>query len=185
MKKILTIFKRDFENKGMITKELAVQFPIGFATEKLDGTNVRLTVRNHQLIRVEKRRNPDKIQKHRGITDPWYVDASEFEAQDKHIYAAARNTDLSQIPDGEWSGEAVGTKIQGNPINLPEPTVFLFSHEPTLSKYAFEDAPEDYDGLRDWLPKQKSKFGTGSIEGLVWWVDGKPITKIKLKDFRK
>jgi len=33
-----------------------------------------LTVRSGQLVRVEKRRNPSKAQKAKGIIDGWYVD---------------------------------------------------------------------------------------------------------------
>jgi hypothetical protein len=69
MKKIKTIFDRDWEgDKTVIDKALVdLDKLLGcWATEKLDGMNVRLTVRNHTIVRVEKRRNPDKIQKHKG-----------------------------------------------------------------------------------------------------------------------
>ena len=138
MKKIKTIFDRDWEgNKGVIDKPLMTFSPDVVATEKLDGTNVRLTVRNHTIVRIEKRRNPSKLEKAKGIVDPWYVDASEFEAQDKHIVEASKNTDLSDIGDGEWSGEAVGPKIQGNPLNLDKHEVVLFSFSSARSKLTF------------------------------------------------
>ena len=100
MKKIQTIFDRDWEGKrGVVEKFVVDTNVLGAmtATEKLDGTNVRLTVRNHTLVRVEKRRNPSKLEKAKGVTDPWYVDASEFETQDKYIMDATKNTDLSKI----------------------------------------------------------------------------------------
>ncbi|MCH8821551.1 hypothetical protein IID23_03425, partial [Patescibacteria group bacterium] len=58
MKKIQTIFKRNWEgNRGVINEyEVAVKSIIfAIPTEKLDGTNVRITVRNLQVVRVEKR----------------------------------------------------------------------------------------------------------------------------------
>ena len=82
MKKIKTIFDRDWDG----TKQVIDKYVEGFspdvlidakATEKVDGTNVRLTIRNHTIVRVEKRCNPSKIQKYNGIEDPWYIDASE------------------------------------------------------------------------------------------------------------
>jgi hypothetical protein len=40
------------------------------ATEKIDGTNIRITLRNNTIVRVEKRRNPNKQEKANGITEP-------------------------------------------------------------------------------------------------------------------
>ena len=129
MQKIKTIFERDWDGDRTVIDKLIVDFDFAnaVATEKLDGMNVRLTVRNHVLVRLEKRRNPDKVQKAKGIEDPWYKDADENSTEDKYLYEAARNTDLSDIPDGEWSGEALGPNIQGNSLNLDSHRVVLFS----------------------------------------------------------
>jgi hypothetical protein len=184
MEKITTIFKRDINNGGKISREYAVDaewFTSATATEKLDGTNVRVTVRNHTAVRLEKRRNPSKIEKHKGIIEPWYIDASES-SEDKWIQDALKNTDFSVIPDGEWSGEAVGPNIQGNPLNLPNHRIVFF----TLGQAPiFEGVPNTYDELSAWLPQQKSKYGNNvGIEGIVWHLpDGKKM-KIKTKDFK-
>src|SRR5262245_26445289 len=61
MEKIPTLFERDehFHVVDRPRAECAWVFAgEGVGTEKLDGTNVRLTVRAGQLVRVEKRRNP-------------------------------------------------------------------------------------------------------------------------------
>lgn len=148
-----------------------------------DGTNVRITIRNHTPVRIEKRRNPDKVQKEKGIVDPWYIDANENDSQDKWIYDGLKNTDMSVIPDGEWSAELIGPNIQGNPLNLPTNRIVFFS----LGQCpVFEDVPEDFDELREWLKKQKSHFNKEcGIEGIVWWdiLSRRPVGKIKLKDF--
>lgn len=189
MEKIPTIFKRDFNNNGKITRDYddhveGFVYEEALPTEKMDGTNVRLTVRNHTLVRLEKRRNPDKIQKAKGILEPWYVDADEFDASDKYMWEAARNTDLSALEDGEYSGEALGPSIQGNPLKLDKHTVFLFSVDSILRNYVFTDAPHTYDELKEWLPKQKSKFGNDCfIEGIVWHHPNGRMAKIKAKDF--
>ncbi len=184
MKKIKTIFERNWEGDKTVIDQLSegVDLTGAIATEKLDGMNVRLTVRNHTVVRVEKRRNPDKIQKHKGIEEPWYVDAYEAEPSDRYIFEAVKGTDLSDIPDGEWSGEALGENIQGNPLGLKGNTVCLFScgKAPVL-----ENVPIDYEALREWLPKQQSKFGTGNIEGIVWHLPDGTMFKIKTKDFVK
>ncbi len=182
MEKIPTIFERDWNGNRAVINKVIKQIPSdAIATEKLDGTNIRVTVRNKMVVRVEKRRNPDKIQKAKGIIDPWYVDASEFEQGDKWIMDAVKNTDYSAVPDGEWSGEAVGKNIQGNELGLDKNIVVFFSlgQCPT-----FENVPTDYEGLKAWLPAQKSRYGIGGIEGIVWWKDGEPIGKIKVKDFK-
>jgi hypothetical protein len=183
MRKIPTIFKRDRANNGKIIDEYVIDpsfFGNAIATEKLDGTNVRVTVRNHTVVRVEKRRNPDKIQKHKGIIEPWYIDASDS-SEDKWIMDAVKNTDLSNIPDGEWSGEAVGTNIQGNPLKLENNRVVFF----TLDQAPiFYNVPTTFNELKEWLPKQKSKYGNDcGIEGIVWYCPNGDMMKIKTKDF--
>ena len=78
MEKIPTIFDRNWDGNRKVNEKLVVlefDFENAIATEKLDGTNVRITVRNHTVVRVEKRKNPSKIQKQKGIKDPWYIDA--------------------------------------------------------------------------------------------------------------
>lgn len=187
MKKIKTIFERNWDGDGKITEKYVegltpetLQYAI--ATEKLDGTNVRLTVRNHTLVRLEKRRNPSKLEKAKGIEEPWYMDADEYAPNDKYMWEAARATDLSNIEDGEWSGECLGKDIQGNPLNLPDNRVVLFS---CGLAPVFENVPYTHEGLKKWLPEQKSKYGTDcGIEGIVWHFGDGTMYKIKAKDFQ-
>lgn len=187
MKKIKTLFERDFSNQGKITQKPVVALNNGYvATEKVDGTNVRVTVRNHMVVRLEKRRNPTKLEKAKGITEPWYVDANEYSPEDKYIYEAVRGTDFSNIPDGEWSAEAYGEKIQGNPLKIVGHKLFIFSHLETRANHNLIGEPYDFEGLKEWLPKQKSTFNPEvGIEGIVWWEGQEPMYKIKVKDFRK
>jgi hypothetical protein len=184
MQKIPTIFNRDWQGNRGVVDQLVVD-PVWLgnatATEKLDGTNVRLTVRANTLVRLEKRRNPTKAQKDIGIEEPWYVDANESDPSDKYLWDAARATDLN-VPDGEWSGEAIGPKIQGNPLGLDRHTVVLFGlgRAPVI-----DDAPTTYDELREWLPRQASAFNNVvKIEGIVWHGADGSMAKIKTKDFK-
>lgn len=188
MEKIPTIFDRNWEGNRKINSTLIVEdfdFKNALATEKLDGMNVRITVRNHSLVRLEKRRNPNKLQKEFGIKDPWYVDAVGGSKSDAYLFTAAENTDLSKVPDGEWSAEALGEKIQGNPLNLEGHTLFIFSLPEMLEQVSFKNVPHTFEELKTWLPQQKSIFGNDcGIEGIVWHhlPTGK-MCKIKLKDF--
>ncbi len=188
MEKIPTIFDRNWETNRKVNEKLVVEhfdFDNSIATEKLDGTNVRVTVRNHIVVRVEKRRNPDKNQKAKGIVDPWYVDAIETDNADGYIFDAVNNTDFSTVPDGEWSAEALGEKIQGNPLNLVGHTLFIFSLADQREKVKFDNVPTDFEGLKKWLPEQKTKFGNDTgIEGIVWHnLKTGEMCKIKIKDF--
>jgi len=182
MRKIKTLFVR---KNGQVVNQIADGVTLDFlkgakATEKLDGMNVRLTIRNGTCVRLEKRRNPDKIQKYKGIIEPWYIDTA-ISSEDKWLNDALKNTDLTSLPDGEWSGEAVGTNIQGNPLNLPTNRIVFF----TLGQVPIhENAPTSFEELKEWLPKQKSKYGNDcGIEGIVWHCENGEMYKIKLKDF--
>ena len=94
-----------------------------------------------------------------------------------------KNTDLTIIPDGEWSGEALGTNIQGNPLKLDSNRIVFF----TLNQApVFESVPTSYEELKEWLPKQKSKYGNDcGIEGIVWHTKDGDMFKIKVKDFHQ
>ncbi|MDQ0381741.1 hypothetical protein [Amycolatopsis thermophila] len=183
MEKIPTLFERD-ERFHVIDRpraECAWVFEgAGVGTEKLDGTNVRLTVRSGQLVRVEKRRNPSKAQKRQGIVDGWYADAREESAEDKWILAAAAATDVSTWPDGEHSCEALGPRIQGNPLALSSHVCVPFD----LRAPVIPDVPRGYAELRDFLATLESRFAPGHLaEGIVFHhADGRRA-KIKRTDF--
>jgi hypothetical protein len=180
MEKIPTIFERDgrFHVVDRPRADCAWVFDgEGAATEKLDGTNVRLTVRCGTIVRVEKRRNPNKEQKARGIVDGWYVDAGP---EDKWIIAAADGTDVSAWPDGEHSCEAIGPRVQGNPLGLEKHVCVPFN----LSAPVYADVPRDFAGLRAFLATVDSVYSPGNpAEGLVFHHPDGRRAKIKRKDF--
>jgi hypothetical protein len=183
MEKIPTLFERDdhFRVVNRPRPDCAWVFDgEGAPTEKLDGTNVRLTVRSGHLMRVEKRRNPSKAQKQQGIIDGWYVDTDDHGAEDKWILAAAANTDVSGWPDGEHPCEALGPRVQSNPLGLEENTCVPFN----LQAPALPDAPRSYAGLRDYLAVLESRFAPGHLaEGIVFHHPDGRRAKIKRKDF--
>lgn len=183
MEKILTIFERgsDFKVLNKIREECQWVFDgEGTATEKLDGTNVRMTIRAGQCVRLEKRRNPTKTQKQQGIKDGWYVDGDESSQEDKWIYEAMRQTDVSQWPDGEHSTEALGPKIQGNPLGLEKHVCVPFN----LEIPAYEELERTFDGLKLALASLESRFSASHLaEGIVFHHPDGRRAKIKRKDF--
>ena len=190
MEKIPTIFNRgpDFKVMDEIREGCEWVFAgEGKATEKLDGTNVRLTVRagtvlTGTVVRVEKRRNPSKVQKAQGISTPWYVDADEAAKEDKWIFEAVSNTDTSNFPEGEHSCEALGPRIQGNPLGLENHLCVPFN----LAIPVFEDIPLTFDAMQEFITGLESKFSPNNpVEGIVFHHSDGRRAKIKIKDFAK
>ena len=187
MRKISTIFERNWGGNRSVIPHLIVEFDFetAIATEKLDGTNIRVTVRNGGVVRVEKRKNPTKLEKQKGILNPWYVDADEYATQDKWIFDAVKNTDLSKVPDGEWPAEAIGKNIQGNPLNLEGNQIFIFSLPSWRKKITLNNVPTTFEGIKDYLSTQKSLIGNDCLmEGIVWHHPNGEMVKIKRKDFK-
>ncbi len=183
MEKIPTVFDRDrnFRVTDKVREGCEWVFEgEGTPTEKLDGTNVRLTIRNGAVVRVEKRRNPSKVQKQKGIKDGWYVDADEFGPDDKWIFEAVRGTDVSDWPDGEHSCEALGPMIQGNPLGLEHHLCVPFN----MTIPIYTNVPRSYKGLRDLLQQLESRYSPGHLaEGIVFHHPDGRRAKIKRKDF--
>lgn len=183
MEKIPTIFDRDDEFLVMNRPRSGCEWVFageGVATEKLDGTNVRITVRAGHVVRVEKRRNPTKLQKQKGIIDGWYVDADEHASDDRWIFEAVRGTDVDSWPDGEHSAEALGPNIQGNALGLEKNVCVPFN----LEVPHYETLPRTYEGLREALRGLESRFSPGHVcEGIVFHHPDGRRAKIKRKDF--
>lgn len=204
MEKIKTIFER--EHKYVIPK-FVVRPGAPVATEKIDGTNVRVTIRNDasgwigasyaHAVRLEKRRNPTKEMKRDGIVTPWYVDAHPDDPADRYIYEALAWVPLLDMPEGEWSGEAVGPKIQGNPLALNDHRIYFFDRDripnsvcvpllkdvPVCPEGSVDDAMVFYEACQIYLARTKSRINPDvPIEGIVWG-SGSLGGKLKRKDF--
>ena len=182
MEKIPTIFDRGEGFKVIDQPRKGCEWVFageGRATEKVDGTNCRITLRAGRVVRVEKRRNPSKLQKQQGVVDGWYVEADEQAKEDKWIFEAVRGTDLEGWPDGEHSVEALGPRIQGNPLGLSKHLCVAFN----LEIPAYEDVPRSYAGLKALFEKLESRFSPGHLaEGIVFHHPDGRRAKIKRKD---
>ena len=185
MEKIPTMFERDdrFNVVPVVRPECSwVLEGEGIATEKLDGMNVRLTVRSGRLVRIEKRRNPTKAQKAEGIIDGWYVDTDEYGPEDQWIREAAANTEVGEWPDGEHPCEALGPKMQGNPLGLDEHLCVPFN----VSVPTYDSLPRDFDGLAKALSEIESRYSPGHLaEGVVFHHPDGRRAKIKRRDFAR
>lgn len=183
MEKIPTIFDRDDDFTVMNHPRKGCEWVFageGVATEKLDGTNIRLTVRAGLVVRVEKRRNPTKVQKAKGVLDGWYVDTDERAPEDRWIFEAVRGTETESWPDGEHSAEALGPNIQGNELGLSKHVCVPFN----LEVPSYESVARTYEGLRELLRGLDSRVSPGHLaEGIVFHHPDGRRAKIKRKDF--
>lgn len=177
MEKIPTLFIRNPDNMKLVTHEVNpdaawVLTTSAMPTVKKDGTNILVVVERGACIDVQKRRNPTREEKALG-QEPGYVATNRNDPQDKHIFAAVDATDFSAWPDGSWSCEALGPKIQGG-VESNVPCLYPFSWRP---EWIETGIALTYDTIKAYLEKHE-------IEGIVWHEqNGLRACKVKRRDF--
>lgn len=185
MKKIPTLFKRDFSQPGNpIIPEYndGTEWVIageGVATRKYDG--MCCMVRDHKLYKRYEVKN--------GRTAPTDFEQVAYDnetgkaygwvqvgwgSEDKYFREAIEkhggDPDKVSLLDGTY--ELLGPKVQGNPENWSKHLLKKHSLATEI-----EDVPVEFDKLRDWLTDK-------NIEGIVWHHSDGRMVKIKKKDFR-
>lgn len=179
MKKIPTLFTRLFENGKIvgITPEITPgceeAFRYGTATVKWDGACCAM-IDGVFYKRYDAKHgklppdgaipccDPDPITGHW----PHWVRVDENNPADRWFVQAARNYHYA-IDNGTF--EAVGPHFQGNPYGLEADT--LVQHGKVVL-----DVPRTLPGIKRYLHENE-------IEGIVFWLDGEPVCKIKRSDF--
>lgn len=179
MKKIPTLFEREFKNHKVvgITPNVTpgmewVLNGEGEATEKWDGSCCAII--NGEFYKRYDAKNkippegaipccdPDPVTGHH----PHWVKVDPSNSADKWFVEAYSNTNIS-LGDGTY--EAVGPHFQGNPHGFD--VDFLMPHG--MDKFIVE---RTFEGIKDFLSRYH-------IEGIVFWKDGEPQCKIKRSDF--
>lgn len=184
MKKIPTLFKREFEGQTVhIKNEVTPGFEWvlegkGLATIKWDGACCAIF--NGQLYRrydakkgktppagaIPCQPDPDPITGHW----PHWVKCDEDNPSDKWFIAALEYSRDIAINEAPRSFEAVGRHFNGNPYDLDYD--MLIPH----GRHGIEGLTRSFEGIRDYLQKT-------NIEGIVFWRDDRPQCKIKRTDF--
>ena len=178
MKKIPSVFKRDYEGTRLVTNEIVlgcewVLNGEGIATEKHDGT--ACMIRDNKLY---KRYDAKKGKAHPVTWEPCEAEPDKETGhwpgwlpvgagpEDKwHRQAFAKPT---KWQNGTY--ELIGPKVQSNPYGLTEHR--LVPH----GLVSLDDAPRTFDLIKDYLAEH-------SIEGIVWHHPDGRMAKIKRKDF--
>lgn len=183
MKKIISLFKRDYEGTRLVCDEIVpgaewVVAGEGVATIKWDGT--ACMVRDGVLYKRYDRRM--KTGKYKSAPEGWeaaqdadfktrywpgWVPVGDGPEDKWHREAFERDSDWE---NGTY--ELLGPKVQGNPYLLAHHTLFM--HGCVSDKIG--QFPRTFDGLRQWLAEHDS-------EGIVWHHPDGRMVKIKRKDF--
>jgi len=178
MKKIKSLFERNYDGDGLVRNEVVAgsEWVIngeGVPTRKFDGTccKVESGILYKRYDAKKLRTPPDGFipaQDYDPITDhmPGWVAVSESEPSDKwHVKAFL---EMPGLPDGTY--ELCGEKIQKNPERVIG--YVLIPH----GKEILDGCPRDYDGIKAYLVDK-------DIEGVVWHRDNGDMVKIKKTDF--
>ena len=182
MKKIPTLFEREFENhkvcgiRNAVTPGLEwVLAGEGTATIKIDGSCCAI-IDGVFYKRYDAKRgknppegaipccDPDPVTGHW----PHWLKVSETDNANRWLLEAYRNSNGDNLDDGTY--EAIGPHFQANPYNL--------NHD-VIERHGIRilhDVPRTFEGIREYLSSH-------NIEGIVFWKDGAPQCKIKRSDF--
>ena len=181
MKKIPTLFERQFENGKVVGISPNVTPGMewvlegkGVATIKVDGSCCAMIdgVFYRRFDAKPGRKipegaipccDPDPITGHW----PHWVKVDENNPADKWFLAALQSLPEHGRIDGTY--EAVGKHFNGNPYRVDFDTLVRHGELVTY-------IPRDFEGIRDFLR------GIWE-EGVVFWKDGEPQCKIKRTDF--
>lgn len=198
MKKIPTVFERQYENHKVVgisdtfTSDLAKKaFLEGEATLKWDGSCCAI-INGELYKRYDAKKGKkapegaipcceaDPITGHHphwvkvdenNPADKWFVEA--FDANVSAGRKVASETyGIGNVCLRFWDGtyEAVGEHFQGNSHSLNGDG--LIRHGEVI----LECVPRTFEGIKEYLSENY-------IEGIVFWLDGEPVAKIKRSDF--
>ena len=186
MKKIPTLFKREFANHEVVKISPEVTEGLEFVldgkctpTMKWDGSCCALhNGKIYKRYDAKKGKkppegaipccDPDPVTGHW----PHWVEVNCYDPSDKWFVEAFKNTfgDMQFREYDYWyTYEAIGKHFNGNPYGIDYD--FLMPHG-----REYIDIEPDFESIKKF-------FETHIVEGLVFWKDGEPICKIKRSDF--
>lgn len=183
MKKIPTLFKRVFYNHSIIdivpviTEGCEEAFKNGLATVKFDGACCAIiNGKFYKRYDAKKGKKPPKgaipCCDPDPVTGHWphWVEIDENNPADKWFILAKSNTEaFLKDPLKDRTYEAVGPHFKANPYGLDEDCIIAHGCLPAK-------VDRDFESISNWLNEHKE-------EGIVFWLNGEPVCKIKRTDF--
>lgn len=186
MKKIPTLFKREFEGHNIVRvlpelSDESLRWVLdgeGIATVKIDGACCAII--NGQFYKRYDAKNgkpiPEGAIKCQEEADPvtghlpCWVKVDFNNPADRWFVEAERDTDYLSFQLVEFrTYEAIGKHFNGNPYNLDYDTLIPHGEE-------IIEVERTFEGIKKYLEENY-------IEGIVFWKDGEPKCKIKRSDF--
>ena len=182
MKKIPTLFTRIYENhkvigiKDEIAHGCELAFYQGIATIKVDGSCCAI-IDDKFYKRYDAKKgkkppvraipccDPDPVTGHW----PHWIEVDPSNPSDKWFADAFNNSRKMGMDWENGTYEAIGPHFQGNPYKLDRD--ILVKHGAMVV-----DVKRDFESISQWL-------NVNAVEGLVFWLDGEPVCKIKRTDF--
>lgn len=194
MKKIPMLFTLEFDEKGNSTVNFdkfndkaiaALTSGDATPTQKVDGTAMMLDDDGNwwarRIVKPGKKIPADFLEvtfdENTGKRVGW------IPAQDspfaKFWRKALDNADGEFVPA---SYELIGPKVNGNPENVEKDTLVQHGTQP-LEGFPSVGEMLGADNAHDLLEPIFADFRERGIEGVVWWVNGEPVVKLRAKDF--
>lgn len=180
MKKIPTLFERQFENHRIVqvlpTVSPELEWVLageGHATIKWDGACCaiiggkfykRYDAKHGKPVpsnAIKCQEEADPVTGHL----PCWVPCNRSDPADRWFWAAFDRA--ANLPDATY--EAIGPHFKTNPHGLSEDILKLHGMDVV-------DVERSFEGIRSYLERN-------NIEGIVFWKDGEPKCKIKRRDF--
>lgn len=186
MKKIPTLFKREFEGHNIVNilPELSndslswVLNGEGTATVKIDGACCAI-INGEFYKRYDAKKGkpiPEGAIKCQEEADPvtghlpCWVKVDSNNPADRWFIEAEKNVNYLSTQLVEFrTYEAIGKHFNGNPYNLDYDTLIPHGEE-------IIEVERTFEGIKKYLEENY-------IEGIVFWKDGEPKCKIKRGDF--
>lgn len=182
MKKIPTVFTRIYEGhrivgiKDEIAPGCELAFYQGIATIKVDGSCCAI-IKDKFYKRYDAKKgkkppagaipccDPDPVTGHW----PHWVEVDPSNPNDKWFVEAFSNSRKMGMELEVGTYEAISPHFNGNPYGFDND--ILVRHGVIIA-----NVRRDFESISQWL-------NDNAVEGLVFWLDGEPVCKIKRTDF--
>lgn len=163
--------KLNEKNEYLVTAEIAEGYEWVFngdedevmCTEKLNGTDVSIVIENGKITRIFNRTNEIPF----------------FNKGSKHIVEAVLNSferGYCDFTDGQYFGEVIGPKLQGNPYKLDIHLWIPFNTycRERLTYNSYHKYPKTFDNISNWFMLPISEGGIFSLFSRKRGIEAKP-----------